>query len=65
MFWIFAAAGLALIVSTLLPMLPWLNTRGQVLMFETHRYAALISVLAAVTFVYLSVFDRPLSNSRR
>ena len=58
MFWIFAAAGLALIVSTLLPMLPWLNTRGQVLMFETHRYAALVSVLAAVVYVYLSVFDK-------
>jgi hypothetical protein len=59
MFWIFAAAGLALIVSTLLPMLPWLNTRGQVLMFETHRYAALVSVLAAIVYVYLSIFDKP------
>ena len=64
MFWIFAAAGLALIVSTLLPMLPWLNTRGQVLMFETHRYAALVSVLAAVTFVYLSVSEKSTPNSR-
>jgi hypothetical protein len=59
MFWIFAAAGLALIISTLLPMLPWLNTRGQVLMFETHRYAALVSVLAAIVYVYLSIFDKP------
>lgn len=56
-FWIFAAAGFLLTLSALLPMLPLLRTAGQKFMFEFHRYSALLSVVAAMVFVGLELFE--------
>jgi len=55
-FWIFVVAGFLLIMSSLLPMMPFLRYSGQKLMFEIHRYAALVSVLAAAMFIDLECF---------
>lgn len=55
-FWLFAAAGVLLILSALLPMLPLLRTAGQSFMFEFHRYSALVSLAAAMVFAGLEVF---------
>jgi hypothetical protein len=63
-FWLFAAAGFFLTVSAVLPMLPLLRTAGQKLMFEFHRYSALISVLAAMVFVGMELFERARSSNR-
>jgi hypothetical protein len=56
-FWVFAAAGFLLTLSALLPMLPLLWTAGQEFMFEFHRYSALISVMAAMVFICLELFE--------
>lgn len=58
-FWLFAAAGFVLIVSALLPMLRLLRTAGQREMFEIHRYGALVSVVAAMVFAGLELFEKP------
>ena len=59
-FWIFAAAGFLLTLSAVLPMLPLLRTPGQKFMFEFHRYSALASLLAAMVFAGLELFETPL-----
>ncbi|HSA95165.1 MAG TPA: hypothetical protein VLJ16_03885 [Acidobacteriota bacterium] len=57
-FWIFVLAGFLLTLSALLPMLPLLRTPGQRFMFEFHRYSALLSLLAAMVFCGLEIFER-------
>jgi hypothetical protein len=56
-FWLFAAAGVLLILSALLPMLPLLRTGGQRVMLEFHRSSALASLVAAIVFAGLSLFE--------
>jgi hypothetical protein len=58
-FWLFALAGFLLTLSALLPMLPLLRTAGQKFMFEFHRYSALASLLAAMVFAGLELFETP------
>jgi hypothetical protein len=60
-FWLFVLAGFLLAITALLPMMPLLRTAGQKFMFEFHRYSALASLLAAMVFVGLELFesDRP------
>lgn len=57
LFWLFAAAGFFLIVTALLSMLPWLSTPGQRLVFNIHRWSGLASVLAALPFADLALFN--------
>ena len=57
LFWLFAGAGLLLILTALLSMLPWLATPGQRLVFSLHRWSALASVLAAIAFTDLALFN--------
>lgn len=57
-FWLFVLAGFSLTLSALLPMLPLLRTPGQRLMFELHRYSALVSAVAAIVFAGLELFER-------
>ena len=57
LFWLFATAGFLLVITALLSMLPWLSTPGQRLVFNIHRYSALASVLAALAFVDLALFN--------
>jgi len=56
-FWLFVLAGFLLTVSALLPMMPFLQTPGQKLMFELHRYSALLAAVAAMVFAGLELFD--------
>lgn len=56
-FWLFALTGFLLALTALLPMMPLLRTSGQKFMFEFHRYSALASLLAAMVFAGLEVFE--------
>jgi hypothetical protein len=56
-FWLFVLTGFLLTLSALLPMLPLLRTAGQKVMFEFHRYSALVSLLAAMVFAGLELFE--------
>ncbi len=56
-FWIFVIAGLTLTITALIPMFPLLRYGGLKLMFELHRYGALLAVLAAVAFMDLESFN--------
>jgi hypothetical protein len=58
LFWSFVLAGLALIVTALLSMLPYFNFNAQVVLVEIHRWSALAAVLAAMAFLD-TVFPRP------
>lgn len=63
-FWLFVLAGFLLTLSSLLPMMPLLRTPGQMLMFELHRYSSLASVLAAMVYVGLELFERSRDRTR-
>jgi hypothetical protein len=58
-FWLFVLAGFLLAITALLPMMPLLRTSGQKFMFELHRYSALASLLAAMVYAGLELFDPP------
>jgi len=66
-FWLFVLAGFLLTLSSLLPMMPLLRTPGQKLMFELHRTSALASVVAAMVYVGMELFERSraLDHGRR
>lgn len=57
LFWIFVASGLVLIVTALFQMLPQFSLRTQLVIFEVHRYAALVIFLAGFAFLYFSLVD--------
>lgn len=52
-FWLFVAMGLALILTAALAMIPWLGTTGQSRIIDLHRWAAVLSVVAAIGYVGL------------
>jgi len=56
LFWLFLAAGVSLAASALLPMLPWFHYQGQVILFDWHRWSALVSLVAAMGFADLELF---------
>ncbi len=56
-FWIFVASGLILILTALSQMLPSFSLRTQLVLFEVHRYAALVLLLASMGFFYFSRVD--------
>ena len=53
-FWILVAATLVLVLSILVPMLRLLGTPLQSLAIDVHRYAALVSLVAAVVYAHLA-----------
>ncbi len=57
-FWAFAAAGFVLVVTALLSMLPYLHFGAQIPLLDTHKYAALAALLAAVVFFDLDILPR-------
>jgi hypothetical protein len=62
-FWLFVLAGFSLTVSALLAMLPWFHYQGQVLLFEWHRWSALVSLLAGLAFADLELMKpRPAAS---
>jgi hypothetical protein len=50
LFWIFTLAGLFLVATALLSMLPYFTFKAQVAFVETHRWSALVIVLSAMLF---------------
>jgi hypothetical protein len=50
-FWIFGVSGLALIITSLGSMLPYFSYEAQLDLLVVHRYAALISILAAMVWL--------------
>ncbi|MFO7979359.1 MAG: hypothetical protein R6V00_00825 [Candidatus Aminicenantes bacterium] len=54
LFWLFVLSGLSLITTSLLMMIPIFIYQTQLVMFEVHRYSALVSVLSALGFLYTS-----------
>jgi hypothetical protein len=58
LFWTLTAAGFILVVTALLSMLPILHFGAQFPLLETHRYAALAALLAAVVFFDLDILPR-------
>jgi hypothetical protein len=53
-FWIFVLSGLFLIISALAMMMPFFSLSAQIQIFSLHQYSALVSVLAAFAFIYLT-----------
>ncbi len=53
LFWLFVLGGLLLIVSALGSMVPFFSFRSGRAIFEVHRYSALGSLLAGISFFYL------------
>lgn len=58
LFWAFTAAGLVLVVTALLSMLPYLHFGAQIPLLGAHRYGALAALIAAVVFFDLGILPR-------
>ena len=50
LYWVFVIAGLAVVSTALISMLPYFSFRTQVGLIETHRWSALAAALAAMAF---------------
>jgi hypothetical protein len=53
-FWIFGVSGLTLVITSLCTMLPYFSYEAQLDLLMVHRYAALISLLAAMAWLDLA-----------
>jgi hypothetical protein len=58
LFWMFAAAGLCLIVTALASMLPYFHYRAQMPLLEFHRYGALADLLLVMAYFDFGVLPR-------
>ena len=58
LFWIFAAAGLCLIITALASMLPYFYFRAQFPLLDLHRYGALAALLAAAALFDFGILPR-------
>ena len=58
-FWIFALAGLLIILTALLSMLPILPADAQQTLILIHKYSALAALLAAIVFVDITFIPAP------
>jgi len=58
-FWLMTIAGLALILSAMLPMFPLLGTEGQQWMLKIHEFSTYPALLAAVGYGILGLARRP------
>lgn len=47
-YWLLMVTGLGVILSGVLPMIPWLGTHGQHLLYLVHRYDAMVAAVAAI-----------------
>lgn len=58
-FWAVGLLGLTTLLSMMLSMIPVFGTWGQVLLFEIHRYAALLIVIATIVHAYRTTLAKP------
>ena len=58
LFWIFAAAGLCLMVTALGSMVPLFSFDAQKAMIVVHRYSALVTLLTALAFLDIAFLPR-------
>ena len=58
-FWLAAAAGLATLLSMLLSMTSLFGTTGQALLYDVHRWSALVLVIATIWHVYATTLAKP------
>jgi hypothetical protein len=58
LFWVFAAAGLCLIVTALGSMLPYFHFRAQFTFLDIHRYGALAALLAVMALFDFGILPR-------
>jgi len=54
-FWLICVSALPLFLSSVLSMFPLFGTEGQEILFQTHRYSALLLSLAAILHTYLVI----------
>ena len=54
-FWLICVLALPLFLSIVLSMFPLFGTNGQELLFQLHRYSALLLALAAIVHIYLLI----------
>jgi len=58
-FWLAAVLTLAALLSMLLSMVPLLDTAGQHLMYDLHRYATLVLVMITIWHAYATTLAKP------
>lgn len=59
LFWVFAAAGLCLMVTALGSMVPLFSFNAQKTMIIVHRYCALVALLAGLNFLDIAILPQP------
>jgi hypothetical protein len=59
LFWLFAVAGLCLMVTALGSMVPLFSFNAQKTMIIVHRYCALVAFLAGLTFLDIAILPQP------
>ncbi len=58
MFWLFLLAGLVLILTTMVSMLPLFGSEGLEVLLDLHRYAGLLAVVALAIHLYCVLLQR-------
>jgi len=58
-FWLVALLGIPVALSSVLSMFPLAGTTGQELLYETHRYSALLLVMVTIVHTYNQTLGRP------
>ena len=58
-FWLAAALGLATLLSMLLSMTSLFGTTGQALLYDVHRWSALVLVIATIWHAYMTTLAKP------
>lgn len=53
-FWLMLAGGIVLVLTPALSMLDWFGTEGQELLYEVHRWAALVLAVVVVEHAYFT-----------
>ena len=58
-FWLLAAAGVVLTLTAVLSMMPLAGTYWQGMLYESHRYTALVLLMATIVHLYVCTLARP------
>jgi hypothetical protein len=65
LFWLFTASTFSLITTSLCMMVPIFVYQAQVVLFDIHRYSALVSVLTSLLFLYIAFTKNEKKTSQK
>lgn len=62
-FWMLAAAGLCLVLTSVVAMTPLFGTGGQIVLATTHKYVSILAIVSGMSCGYVAVVRRRLAQA--